>query len=107
MSYKITPTTRAKKDICKCISAGYAKQLTKILETVERDPYEPTQQFERLSGNMKGTCSRKINRRNRFIYKVLPNSENARDERGNLYDGIVCVIRAWEHNYEPVKGRLA
>jgi plasmid maintenance system killer protein len=70
------------------------------MTTVENDPYKPTQHFERLTGNLKGLYSRQINYKNRFVYTVLPNTENARDEDGNLYDGIVRVHESWGHKYK-------
>jgi len=97
--YYIQHTKRSKKDTIKCIRAGYGKQLSAILDTVENTPYKPSQGFERLTGNLKGRCSRQINHHNRFVYEVLPNTENARDDEGNLYDGIVRVHEAWGHKY--------
>jgi Txe/YoeB family toxin of toxin-antitoxin system len=97
--YKIQRTKQAKKDVSICKSAGFKAQLDKIIDTVKNDPYDPSQKFERLRGNLKGLCSRQINHKNRFLYKVLPNAANAVDEHGNLYDGIVYVVRAWGHNY--------
>jgi Txe/YoeB family toxin of toxin-antitoxin system len=99
--YKTQNTNQADKDVGVCIRAGYGKKLADILDTVKNDPYAPSQGFERLVGNLKGAYSRQINHGNRFIYKVLPNTENARDEDGNPYEGIVRVFRAWEHNYKP------
>jgi len=93
-------TNHALKDADMCKRAGCGEQLTKILDTVENDPYDPSQSFERLRGDLKGYCSRRINRKNRVLYEVLPNTENARDDDGNLYDGIVRVYEAWGHNYK-------
>jgi toxin YoeB len=98
--YKIQRTTQAKKDVSICKSAGFKAQLDKIIDTVKKDPYDPSQKFERLKSNLKNLCSRQINRKNRFLYMVLPNTANAVDEHGNLYDGIVYVVRAWGHNYK-------
>jgi len=88
------------KDADICRRAGYGEQLTKILDTIENAPYDPSQKFKRLSGDLKGYCSRRINYYNRVLYKVLPNIENARDDNGNLYDGIVRVYEAWGHRYQ-------
>jgi len=98
--YKIQRTNQVKKDVAKCKRAGFKAHLDKIIETVKKDPYDPSQGFERLKGNLKGYCSRRINHDNRFFYEVLPNTKNERDKDGNLYDGIVRVHRAWEHNYK-------
>jgi len=104
--YKIRGTKQAEKDKDICERAGFKAKLDEIIKTIEKDPYDPSQNFERLKGNLKGFCSRRINFDNRFCYEVLPNSENARDKDGNLYDGIVRVHRAWGHNYtKPKKGR--
>jgi Txe/YoeB family toxin of toxin-antitoxin system len=101
--YRIDLSNQADKDAEACRRAGYGKKLAEILTTVENDPYAPTQQFERLVGNLKGYCSRKINKGCRFLYKVFPNAENAKDENGNLYSGIVRVYESWEHNYKKPK----
>jgi Txe/YoeB family toxin of toxin-antitoxin system len=98
--YKIRGTKQAKKDIVICERAGFKAQLDKIIDTVEKDPYDPSQGFKRLKGDLKGCCSRRINYNNRFFYEVLPNTENARDKDGNLYDGIVQVYEAWGHKYK-------
>jgi toxin YoeB len=98
--HRINWTTQAKKDANTCRRAGFGKQLAKILNTVKKDPYDPSQKFKRLKGDLKGYCSRRINYYNRFLYEVLPNTENARDKDGNLYDGIVLVYEAWGHKYE-------
>jgi Txe/YoeB family toxin of Txe-Axe toxin-antitoxin module len=69
------------------------------MRTLRDNPYEQSQGFERLTGNLKGFCSRQISLKHRVLYRVLPNVEVAKDECGNLYEGIVPVYRAWGHNY--------
>jgi len=98
--YKIQRTKQAKKDVAMCKRAGFKAQLDNIINTVKKDPYDPSQKFKRLSGDLKGYCSRRINYYNRVLYKVLPNTENVRDKEGNLYDGIVRVYEAWGHRYQ-------
>jgi len=98
--YKIRGTKQAKKDVATCERAGYKARLDKIKDTVEKDPYDPSQGFERLKGDLKGYYSRRINYNNRFLYEVLPNAEKIKDKDGNLYDGIVYVYEAWGHNYK-------
>ena len=41
--------------------------------------------------------SRCINRKNHFIYEVLPNTEGLKGESGNPYKGIIKVISMWTH----------
>jgi Txe/YoeB family toxin of toxin-antitoxin system len=101
--YKILRTAQAKKGAAVCERAGFKAKLDKIIDTVKKDPYAPTQGFERLFGNLNGYCSRRINHGNRFVYEVFPNTENAKDKDGNLYDGIVCVYEIWGHRYKSAK----
>jgi len=101
--YKIQRTKQAQKGTEMCERAGFKAQLDKILDTVKKDPYALSQGFERLTGNLSGYCSRKINKGNRFVYEVFPNIQNARDKDGNLYDGIVHVYEIWGHKYKPKK----
>jgi Txe/YoeB family toxin of toxin-antitoxin system len=104
--YKIQYTKQSQKDVVTCIRAGHGKKLFNILKTVENNPYAPSQNFERLLGNLSGRYSRRIDYNNRFVYKILPNTENSRDKNGNLYDGIVRVYEAWGHKYQkPVKDK--
>jgi toxin YoeB len=97
--YKLRWSKQAKGDAEICERAGFKALLDEILDTVEQSPYKPTQHFERLTGNLKGAYSRRINYYNRFIYTTLPNEEGLRDENGELYDGIVLVHRSWGHDY--------
>ncbi len=98
--FRVDVSNRAEKDMDTCLSAGYGRQLAEIMNTVEEDPYKPTHGFKRLKGDLKDFCSRKINRKSRFVYSVLPNDERAIDEYGKLYDGIVRVHEAWGHKYK-------
>jgi len=97
--FRIDVTNSGEKDIETCLRAGYGRRLGEIISTVREDPFRPTQGFKRLKGDLKGFCARKINRKNRFVYSVHPNNENARDKYGILYDGIVRVHESWGHEY--------
>jgi len=100
--YKVEFTNKAEKDARTCLRAGLGKELLKIVKAVERDPYEPTprQHFEQLKGNLNGHFSRRIDHHNRVFYTVYPNTAGAKDENGNLYEGIVYVHSAWGHAYK-------
>jgi Txe/YoeB family toxin of toxin-antitoxin system len=101
--YIILRSKQAKKDAETCVRAGFKEQLDNIRDTLKRDPYEFSQGFERLAGNLKGFCSREINRVNRVLYEVLANAEGLRDEDGELYDGIVKIYESWGHRYKKPK----
>jgi len=97
--YKLRQTTRAKRDLETCKRSGFEDKIDEILDTMERDPYDPSQGFERLVGNLKGYCSRKISKGNRILYSVHKNTEGAKDGDGNLCDGIIIVHESWGHKY--------
>lgn len=41
-----------------------------ILDTLRRDPLEPTHNFEYLLGNLRGYCSRRLDNKNRVVYRI-------------------------------------
>jgi Txe/YoeB family toxin of Txe-Axe toxin-antitoxin module len=71
------------------------------MATVEINPHEPSQGYEKLSGSKKPErYSRRINDFHRVIYTVRPNIEGLKDPDGKLYEGIVRVISMWAHEYK-------
>jgi Txe/YoeB family toxin of toxin-antitoxin system len=99
--YKLEFTKQAQKDATIAARAGYKRQIDEILKTVQKNPFISTQHFERLAGSLKKLCSRQIDYHNRFIYSVFPNTGELKNEKGELYEGIVHVVSMWGHNYEP------
>ena len=95
--YSIQLTRQAKKDAVDIERAGFKPKVSEILSNVKKNPFEESQEFEKLRGNMKGLYSRRINIKHRFVYGVLPNSENLTDADGVPYEGIVKVISMWTH----------
>jgi Txe/YoeB family toxin of toxin-antitoxin system len=96
--YKITLKRRAEKDAQKIDSnASLKKRVYDIIKTVRKNPFEESQGFERLKHNLKGMCSREVTKKDRFLYKVFPNTDNLKDAKGKLYDGIVDVASMLSH----------
>ena len=95
--YDIRLTKQAEKDAVKVERAGLKPKAIEIRNTIRVNPFEVSQSFEKLKGDLQGSCSRRLNRQHRFIYQVLPNTEGAKDKNGNLYEGIVKVISMWTH----------
>lgn len=46
------------------------KQVLNILKTLQDNPFEISQSFEALKGNLKGFYSRRVDRCNRVVYSV-------------------------------------
>lgn len=95
--YDVELTDDADDDYQKFKSTNLMPRIAKIFKTVQENPYEESQGFERLKYGLSGMCSRHINRKHRFVYAVLPNAENRKDDDGTLYDGIVRVTSMWNH----------
>jgi len=95
--YDVQFTKQAKKDGAKIRQAGLKPKADEIIDTVEKDPYEPSQSFEELKGDLKGAYSRRLNKQHRFVYQVLPNTDGLKDLGGELYEGIIKVLSMWTH----------
>jgi Txe/YoeB family toxin of toxin-antitoxin system len=98
--YDIKLTNQAKKDTKLIEGAGLKNKAAEIIQTVRLSPYEESQGFEVLKYDLKGAFSRRINQHQRFVYEVLPNDKELRDDNGKLYDGIVKVLSMWTHYHK-------
>jgi len=95
--YDVRFTKQAQKDAVKVERAGLKPKAAEIITVIKKNPHEESQSFEYLKGNLKGSCSRRLNRQHRFVYEVLLNTENAEDNNGDLFEGIVKVVSMWTH----------
>jgi len=95
--YDIRLTKQAKKDAILIERAGMKKKVANLIEVMRENPLKNPPPYEALSGDRYGSYSRRINKQHRFVYEVLPNTENIKDENGKLFDGIIKVIRMWTH----------
>ncbi|MDJ1175974.1 Txe/YoeB family addiction module toxin [Roseofilum sp. BLCC_M114] len=83
--WEILFTKQAEKDSRKIASAGLGKQVTKILDVIKENPYATYPPYEKLSGDLQGYYSRRINIQHRLVYQIL------------LEEKIIKVIRMWTH----------
>ncbi|OGT30611.1 MAG: toxin of toxin-antitoxin system [Gammaproteobacteria bacterium RBG_16_51_14] len=85
MRWKLVFTRQAQKDARKLSSSNLKASAESLLEIISKDPYANPPRYERLVGDLKGTCSRRINIHHRLVYQVIE------DER------TVKIIRMWTH----------
>jgi toxin YoeB len=74
--YVIEYTETAIQDLRKHIKAGdksTLNKITKLIRELEEHPFEGTGQPEALKHNMRGYWSRRINHKDRLVYKVIEN----------------------------------
>lgn len=83
--YIIKFSKQAEKDKFKLKSSGLDKTCKNILISMIEDPFCYPPSYEKLSGNLNGLYSRRINRQHRIVYEV---DEEKRE---------IHIIRMWTH----------
>lgn len=96
--YYIVYEKQAAKDVKKIKMAHLEDKAKKLVEVVRIDPYMNPPAYEKLTGNLSGYYSRRINIQNRFVYQV---DETPWTKDGVEYQGTVKIIRMWTH-YEGI-----
>ena len=85
VKWRIVYTRQAQKDAKKIAAAGLKQKAEKLLELLSSNPFQTPPPFEKLTGDLSGAYSRRINIQHRLVYQVL---EKIR---------TVKVIRMWTH----------
>jgi len=95
--FKLIYTAQARKDYQKAQNSPLLVKIRELLAMLETDPLQTPPPFERLTGELSGAFSRRINRQHRLVYEILGNEASLKDPSGELYEGIVKTIRLWTH----------
>lgn len=83
--WRVVFTKQAKKDAKKLSAAGLRAKAETLLGILRENPYQTPPPYEKLIGDLKGACSRRITIQHRLVYQILD------DEKA------VKVIRMWTH----------
>jgi Txe/YoeB family toxin of toxin-antitoxin system len=83
MEWKIEFSRSALKDVKKLKAAHLEANVKSWLSILNQNPYEPP--YEKLSGNLKGYYSRRINIKHRLVYSV------------NEQTKTIKVVSVWSH----------
>lgn len=83
MTYKIELTKQALKDLQNLKAANLISKAIKTRDILAVNPYELP--YKKLSGNLAGKYSRRINYKHRIIYEVLEEIK------------VVKILRMWSH----------
>jgi Txe/YoeB family toxin of toxin-antitoxin system len=78
-------TRQARRDARKLVASGLKPQADRLLKILAEDPYRMPPPYERLVGDLAGSCSRRINIQHRLVYQVLDDIKT------------VKVLRMWTH----------
>ena len=85
MSWKVVFTKQAQKDAKKLSLSGLKSNAENMIELLKQNPYQTPPPYEKLTGDLSGAFSRRLNIQHRLVYQIL------NDEK------IVKVIRMWTH----------
>lgn len=83
--YIIKFSKQAEKDKTKLKSSGLDKNCKNILISMERNPFCYPPSYEKLSSDLSGLYSRRINRQYRIVYEVD-------EEKKEIH-----ILRMWTH----------
>ena len=91
--YKIEYHKRAIKDIIKLKENNLDKKTKKLIEVLKENPFQNPPPYEKLTGDLKGLYSRRINIQHRLVYKV-----NEQENKICICRGIYNCRRAFLHS---------
>ncbi len=83
--WSIALTKRALKDAKKINRSGLKSKVEKLIEILKTNPYQNPPPYEKLTGDLAGMYSRRINIQHRLVYEV--DDENKR----------VKILMMWSH----------
>ena len=85
MTWKVVYTKQAQKDAKKLAGSGLKSKAEVLIDILRKDPYQSPPSFEKLTGDLSGAYSRRINIQHRLVYQVCESEK------------IVKVLRLWSH----------
>lgn len=83
--YEVVYTKSAVKNIPRLKAAKLSDKTKSLIEIIKKNPFQNPPPYEKLSGNMKGLYSRRINVQHRLVYEVIEE------------ESIVKIISVWSH----------
>jgi Txe/YoeB family toxin of toxin-antitoxin system len=95
--FKLVYTAQARKDYQKAKNSPLRAKVEKLLALLENNPLQTPPPFKRLTGDLNGALSRRIDQQHRLVYEILDNDADFKTPSGELYKGIVKTIRLWTH----------
>ncbi len=85
MTWQLIYTRAAQKDAPKLASAGLKEKALTLLAVLKENPFQNPPPYEKLTGDLAGAYSRRINIQHRLVYQVLAERH------------AVKVLRMWSH----------
>lgn len=83
--YRVVFSKKAQKDAKKLAASHLKPQAEKLIDILKKDPFQNPPSYEKLTGNLKGCSSRRINIQHRLVYEVFEEEK------------AILVLRMWSH----------
>lgn len=83
--YKVVAAKQALKDFPNLTAAGLDRKAKALIELLKENPWQNPPAYEKLTGDLEGLYSRRINIKHRLVYQV--------DEEQQ----VVKILSAWSH----------
>ena len=85
MDWKLQYSKRAVKDVELLRRAGLIPRLKRLLEVLIENPFQNPPPYEKLTKDLRGKYSRRINVQHRLVYEVFKKEK------------VVRILTAWSH----------
>lgn len=85
VNWKLVYTRLAQKDAKKLKASSLKDKAVNIFEILENNPFQNPPAYEKLTGDLTGAYSRRINIQHRIIYQVIDEIKT------------VKILRMWAH----------
>ena len=87
--YTLKYHKKALKEITKLKENNLDIKAKRLIDLIKENPYQTPPPYEKLTGDLKGLYSRRINIQHRLVYKVNENEK------------VIYIISMWSH-YENI-----
>ena len=85
MTWKLIYTKQAQKDAKKLAASNLKRKAQKLLDLIAEAPFQTPPFYEKLTGDLSGAYSRRLNIQHRLVYEVIETEHT------------IKVIRLWTH----------
>jgi len=85
VKWQLVFTKQAQRDAKKLAAAGLRPKAERLLKILSENPFQTPPTYEKLTGDLAGAYSRRINIQHRLVYQIIEDIKT------------VKVIRMWTH----------
>jgi Txe/YoeB family toxin of toxin-antitoxin system len=85
VNWQLVYTNQAQKDAKKISLSGLRPKAEELLAILQKNPYQTPPPWEKLTGDLTGAYSRRINIQHRLVYQIITATRT------------IKIIRMWTH----------